>query len=192
MFKHALDSQTRVRDRFEAIGGLAINAFGLRWTPGTASRKKSLVVPAAGLEPARPFGPEILSLLCLPFHHAGTRRVVRDCPGPLISFVKRGKQRGLPANPLWAARGPRATKTKVVKDAVEKRDTGGLDPSELLLALFQLRQKMPFIQPGIKIQRCAKGQGRLCVSPERGKGKPLSRQSGHMPGRELQRPLEVR
>ena len=30
-----------------------------------------LLVPAAGLEPARPFGLEILSLLCLPFHHAG-------------------------------------------------------------------------------------------------------------------------
>ena len=30
------------------------------------------VVPAAGLEPARPSGLEILSLLCLPFHHAGT------------------------------------------------------------------------------------------------------------------------
>ena len=29
------------------------------------------VVPAAGLEPARPFGQEILSLRCLPFHHAG-------------------------------------------------------------------------------------------------------------------------
>ena len=28
-------------------------------------------MPAAGLEPARPFGLEILSLLCLPFHHAG-------------------------------------------------------------------------------------------------------------------------
>ena len=30
------------------------------------------MVPAAGLEPARPFGQEILSLRCLPFHHAGT------------------------------------------------------------------------------------------------------------------------
>jgi hypothetical protein len=29
-------------------------------------------VPAAGLEPARPCGQEILSLRCLPFHHAGT------------------------------------------------------------------------------------------------------------------------
>lgn len=32
------------------------------------------MVPAAGLEPARPCGLEILSLLCLPFHHAGKRR----------------------------------------------------------------------------------------------------------------------
>ena len=32
------------------------------------------VVPAAGLEPARPSGLEILSLLCLPFHHAGNVR----------------------------------------------------------------------------------------------------------------------
>ena len=31
------------------------------------------VVPAAGFEPARPCGLEILSLLCLPFHHAGLR-----------------------------------------------------------------------------------------------------------------------
>jgi hypothetical protein len=29
------------------------------------------LVPAAGLEPARPYGQEILSLQCLPFHHAG-------------------------------------------------------------------------------------------------------------------------
>ena len=28
------------------------------------------LVRAVGLEPTRPFGPEILSLLCLPFHHA--------------------------------------------------------------------------------------------------------------------------
>ena len=33
--------------------------------------KLDFLVPAAGLEPARPFGLEILSLLCLPFHHAG-------------------------------------------------------------------------------------------------------------------------
>ncbi|VVT21033.1 hypothetical protein RV134_310301 [Roseovarius sp. EC-HK134] len=32
-----------------------------------------IMVPAAGLEPARPYGREILSLMCLPFHHAGTR-----------------------------------------------------------------------------------------------------------------------
>jgi hypothetical protein len=30
------------------------------------------VVPSAGLEPARPYSREILSLLCLPFHHEGT------------------------------------------------------------------------------------------------------------------------
>lgn len=30
------------------------------------------LVPAAGFEPARPFGLRILSPLCLPFHHAGT------------------------------------------------------------------------------------------------------------------------
>ena len=29
------------------------------------------LVPAAGLEPARTCVPQILSLLCLPFHHAG-------------------------------------------------------------------------------------------------------------------------
>jgi hypothetical protein len=31
----------------------------------------SLVVPGAGVEPARPFGLGILSPLCLPFHHPG-------------------------------------------------------------------------------------------------------------------------
>ena len=31
-----------------------------------------VVVPAAGLEPARPLSLRILSPLCLPFHHAGT------------------------------------------------------------------------------------------------------------------------
>ena len=30
-----------------------------------------VVVPRAGLEPARPFGLGILSPLCLPFHHRG-------------------------------------------------------------------------------------------------------------------------
>ena len=34
------------------------------------------VVPKAGLEPARPFGLEILSLLCLPFHHSGRARTI--------------------------------------------------------------------------------------------------------------------
>lgn|GEM_PF-6787043 len=29
------------------------------------------MVPRAGVEPARPFGQEILSLVCLPFHHRG-------------------------------------------------------------------------------------------------------------------------
>ena len=34
------------------------------------------LVPKAGLEPARPFGLEILSLLCLPFHHSGRARTI--------------------------------------------------------------------------------------------------------------------
>lgn len=38
----------------------------------SARKPLSSMVPAAGLEPARPFGLEILSLLCLPFHHAGS------------------------------------------------------------------------------------------------------------------------
>ena len=36
------------------------------------SSSKSEMVRAAGLEPARPFGPGILSAMCLPFHHART------------------------------------------------------------------------------------------------------------------------
>ena len=43
-----------------------------QWKPGIYSLPVENLVPAAGLEPARPSGPEILSLLCLPFHHAGT------------------------------------------------------------------------------------------------------------------------
>ena len=37
------------------------------------------VVPAAGLEPARPYGQEILSLMCLPFHHAGSHAGLAIC-----------------------------------------------------------------------------------------------------------------
>lgn len=36
-------------------------------------KKTSKVVPRARLELARPFGPQILSLMCLPFHHRGMR-----------------------------------------------------------------------------------------------------------------------
>ena len=32
-----------------------------------------ILVPTAGLEPARPYSREILSLMCLPFHHVGTQ-----------------------------------------------------------------------------------------------------------------------
>ncbi len=35
-----------------------------------------MVVPAARLELARPFDRQILSLLCLPFHQAGTRETL--------------------------------------------------------------------------------------------------------------------
>ena len=39
------------------------------------------LVPKAGLEPARPFGLEILSLLCLPFHHSGRAgTIMKDAP----------------------------------------------------------------------------------------------------------------
>ena len=37
------------------------------------------MVPAAGLEPARPYGREILSLMCLPFHHAGSHAGLAIC-----------------------------------------------------------------------------------------------------------------
>ena len=40
--------------------------------PLAYQRHIALVVPAAGLEPARPLSLRILSPLCLPFHHAGT------------------------------------------------------------------------------------------------------------------------
>ena len=39
--------------------------------------KDIFVVPEAGIEPARPLEREILSLLCLPFHHPGGEQ--RDC-----------------------------------------------------------------------------------------------------------------
>ena len=38
------------------------------------------VVPSAGLEPARPYSREILSLLCLPFHHEGTVANINSLP----------------------------------------------------------------------------------------------------------------
>ncbi len=38
------------------------------------------LVPEAGLEPARPCGLEILSLLCLPFHHSGQHAMGARAP----------------------------------------------------------------------------------------------------------------
>ncbi|MEN9850848.1 MAG: hypothetical protein RL128_1011 [Pseudomonadota bacterium] len=44
------------------------------------------LVPKAGLEPARPFGLEILSLLCLPFHHSGRARTTKVNPPKLRAY----------------------------------------------------------------------------------------------------------
>ena len=47
------------------------------------------MVPGAGLEPARPFGLEILSLLCLPFHHARRAITAADAGWPAARRVPR-------------------------------------------------------------------------------------------------------
>src|SRR6056297_3491759 len=52
--------------------GLRLLAVVKSWSE--TNELSNEVVPAAGLEPARPCGLEILSLLCLPFHHAGLER----------------------------------------------------------------------------------------------------------------------
>ena len=52
--------------------GLRLLAVVKSWSETNELAKE--VVPAAGFEPARPCGLEILSLLCLPFHHAGLGR----------------------------------------------------------------------------------------------------------------------
>jgi hypothetical protein len=44
------------------------------------AQTNEMVVPAAGLEPARPFDRQILSLLCLPFHQAGTQKTLTALP----------------------------------------------------------------------------------------------------------------
>ena len=51
------------------------------------------LVPSAGLEPARPYSREILSLLCLPFHHEGTDanidKHLRQFPAQKVSWIER-------------------------------------------------------------------------------------------------------
>lgn len=58
---------------------------------GRASVLRQDLVRAAGLEPARPFGPGILSAMCLPFHHArpgqGQLRAIRPPEGPTFPNV---------------------------------------------------------------------------------------------------------
>ena len=41
------------------------------------------MVRAVGLEPTRAYAPQILSLVCLPFHHARIRRIGHSCRPPL-------------------------------------------------------------------------------------------------------------
>ena len=59
----------------QKLEGVASRSLGLRRKQMSELVAKALIetrlVPAAGLEPARRFRLEILSLLCLPFHHAG-------------------------------------------------------------------------------------------------------------------------
>lgn len=45
------------------------------WLSGDAMH---FMVPEAGLEPATPYGGQILSLLCKPFHHSGNRLIVKQ------------------------------------------------------------------------------------------------------------------
>lgn len=51
--------------------------------------KLLILMPRAGLEPARPFDPRILSPVCLPFHHPGQTEKVAQNGGPLKRAVAR-------------------------------------------------------------------------------------------------------
>lgn len=44
-----------------------------------------MVVPWAGLEPARSFEQEILSLRCLPFHHQGNLAATLSKPSAVVN-----------------------------------------------------------------------------------------------------------
>ena len=53
------------------ISGLQLGNFSNQLYILTFNIIINYMVPAAGLEPARPLSLRILSPLCLPFHHAG-------------------------------------------------------------------------------------------------------------------------
>ena len=61
--------------------------------------QKNRMVPVTGLEPVRYRYREILSLLCLPFHHTGGYRqhIIYHIPGPVSTlFPENIKNRGVP------------------------------------------------------------------------------------------------
>ena len=61
--------------------------------------QKNRMVPVTGLEPVRYRYREILSLLCLPFHHTGGYRqyLIYHIPGPVSTlFPENIKNRGVP------------------------------------------------------------------------------------------------
>ena len=60
------------------------------------------MVPAAGLEPARPLSLRILSPLCLPFHHAGKGLTHLALGQPELAGIEFRKEMAL--NPFAAER----------------------------------------------------------------------------------------
>src|SRR5690554_1397640 len=94
------ESKDQGRNRAGCFGEDAANIFG--WRAG-----ENRMVPGAGIEPARPCGREILSLLCLPISPSGHRRGKtegRNCirPGWLTQFRFRNRSviKQLPAGTL--------------------------------------------------------------------------------------------
>ena len=85
---HMRPNGRRRRSRPNAIKGRI--CADLAATVAVSTVPVGFLVPAAGLEPARPCGQGILSPQCLPFHHAGGG-------ADLSRWLGRGKDRCLPS-----------------------------------------------------------------------------------------------
>gem|GEM_PF-3964738 len=50
-------------------------------------KQDKILVPGAGIEPARPFDHNILSVACIPFHHPGNRNIFNAFANKINSIV---------------------------------------------------------------------------------------------------------